>query len=105
MIAVSPATQHGNLRAALLGRARIVEVGEGCALFGLGGRGVLRNACAEQYLRAVAIVHQQLDSAERSVVLSGVIEGGIPCGSAQSHAVGVFVGAVDNAVAGPALAP
>ena len=53
----------------------------------------------------MAIVHQQFDGAQGTIILAGMVEGGVPCGSAQSNAVGIFIGAVDNAVAGPALSP
>ena len=105
VVAVGPAAQHRYLVAARLGGACVVEVGEARALLRLGGGGVLRYACAQQYLGAVAEVHGHLDGAQRAVVLAWMIESGIPWVAAEAHAVGVFVGAVYHALAGPSLAP
>ena len=81
-LAVGPATQHGYLGSGVavtvVAITSIGEVYERYGLFGLGGIEVGTDTGAQCYLAAAAIVHLQLDGAQRTVVLAYTIDLGSP---------------------------
>ena len=109
---VGPATQHGrgSFQPPLAARAASVagkfemlhRHGElrlcGCRIGG--------NAHAQPQLAAARIVHTHFQRAQRPVVFAGVVKLGLPRPAfVLAHGEAILVGAVDEALVGPAVAP
>ena len=105
--AVHPASQHGHLggRHGSCRVACILEVLEVDGLVGLRGVEVGGYAGAEQHLASARVVHAYLDGAQGAIDLADVVRAGRPHHFAGAHAVAVLVGAVDEAVVLPSVAP
>ena len=110
--AVGPASQHGRggFEAPLAARAASVagkfemlhRHGElrlcGCRIGG--------NAHAQPQFAAARVVHAHLQRAQRPVVFAGVVKLGLPRPAfVLAHGEAILVGAVDEALVGPAVAP
>ena len=105
--AIHPTSQHGNLGSGISpqGIACIAEMLEGDSLLGLGGIDILGNTGREQQLAAVGVVHQQLDGAKGSVILSDDMGTGRPGPGILAHRIGVLIGTIDESLVLPAIAP
>ena len=107
MDAVYPTSQHGHFWRGIGAQCvtGIAEVLEGDDHVGLGGIDVLGDAGAEQQFAAVAIVHEQLDGAQRTIVLADDVGAGIPGQFIFAHSIAVFIGTINKTFVFPSVAP
>ena len=107
MYAIYPTPKHWNLRSRIgtQGVACIAEMFEGNRLLWLCGLNILGNACRKQKLAAMRVVHQKLDSPERTVILSNHISARRPSPHIVIHSKAVLIGTIDEALILPSVAP
>ena len=105
--AVGPSSQHGHLGCGHggLGIAGILEVLHVDGLLGLGGVEVGSDAGAEQHLAPARVVHPELDGTQRAIDLTDVVRAGRPHHLVCADGIAVLVGAVDEALVLPSVAP
>ena len=78
---------------------------EGDCAVRLGGVDVFRNTGAEQQFAAMAVFHQQFQSAQRTVVLAYDVGARCPCHLVFANRIAVLVGTIDEAFVLPSVTP
>ena len=107
MNAINPTAKHGNFgsRVSTKRVTCIAEVLERNGLLGLSGIHVFSNAGTEQKFASMCIIHQQLDGAQGTIILTNDKSTWSPSPCIVIHSKTVLIRAVNEALVFPTIAP